>query len=300
LGNPVITETEIVAGEVPDPMTYKATRKGKHVIDVRMDAVYPGWQQYFLIVTDAHWDNPHCRRDMFHRFMKQAQERGAGVLFPGDFFCAMQGKYDPRANKSSLRPEHRVDNYIDSLIDTAYLDLLPYKDNIICISKGNHETNITRRLETDLITRLTEKLGVEAGGYTGYIRMMFSRGESNRITHPLFYHHGSGGGSPMTHGLADSMRKAIWVPDATFVVGGHIHTEVSATIRRQRLSMSGEIYYDEQIHITGTTLKDEFDPAGGYHVESGRAPRPIGSTWMRFFYDRHARGNVGHEITRAR
>lgn len=287
--------------EAGSGLPYVATRTDENVIAVKMDKVYPGWEQWFLIVTDAHWDNPHCRLDMFHRFMRQAVERGAGVIFPGDFFCAMQGKYDRRADKSSLRPEHQVSNYLDALVDTATKDLEPYKNNILLIAPGNHESSIMEKQETDLIGRLTEKLGVERGGYAGYFKFMFSRGGSNRIAHTLWYFHGSGsGGGPMTQGLPDSIKQAVWVPDAKFLVRGHAHNEWQTTIRRSRLSESGKEYFDEQVHIMGTTLKEEFSLKGGWHLETGKPPKPIGSTWLRFYYDRHARGNVGYQIERAR
>ena len=38
---------------------------------------------------------------------------------PGDVLCLMQGRYDPRGSKASVRPEHQVDNYLDAVISTA-------------------------------------------------------------------------------------------------------------------------------------------------------------------------------------
>ncbi len=298
------TVIDAAAGEATPGklLPFKAARNvdDDEVLDVRMDKVYPGWEQYFLIVTDAHWDNPHCRLDLFHRFHRQAVERGAGIIYPGDFFCAMQGKFDKRADKSALRHEHQQGNYLDALVDTAAKDLEPYKANILLLAPGNHETKILRDHETDLTTRLAEKLGVYRGGYGGYIRFMFSRGNSNRITLPLWYFHGAGAGGMMTQGIPDSIRQSVWVPDAKFMVRGHSHNEWVITIPQSRIGNNGKRYLDDQVHIMGTTLKDEFNMQGGWHLETGKPPKPIGSTWLHFYYDSHARGNVGYQVLRAR
>jgi hypothetical protein len=237
---------------------------------------------------------------MHKRHLDQAVERGAGILRFGDFFCAMQGKYDPRADKSSLRPEHQVTNYLDALVDTATEYLKPYAEHIIMVGRGNHEESIKRRQETDLIARLCKGLGVNAGGYSGFVRFMFSRAGSGYSNFPLYYHHGHGGGGPVTKGTIQTNRRAVYLPDAKFVVGGHIHEEWMLTIPRVRLSEAGKVYLDEQIHIQLPTYKQEFDLAGGYHVENGRPPKPLGGVWLRFYYDVSQRGRVGFDLLRAK
>jgi hypothetical protein len=284
------------AEDTPDPLPYTVVKKSEDVLIVNMDAVREGWDQYFLFVTDAHWDNPHCRRDLFSKFMRQARERRAGIVFPGDFFCAMQSKMDRRGGKSNLRPEHQSDNYFGSLIDTAFLDLIPYKDNILLMAYGNHETAVLKNAEIDLLKLLTDRLGVNRGGYAGFIKFQFSRGKSNHISKLLAYHHGYGGGGVATKGILDTGRRAVWLPDADLVLSGHVHERLDTTISRQRVSQSGETYIDHQRHIIGPTLKDEFSLQGGYHLEKGRPPKPLGATWIRFYYDTHARGNVAYQV----
>lgn len=57
--------------------------------------------------------------------------------------------------------------------------------------------------------------------------------------------------------------------------------------------------HDQQEHLQLSTYKQEFDLRGGYHIEKGRPPKPLGGTWLRFYYDSKARGNVGHELIKA-
>lgn len=203
--------------------TYTAATED-NVTTVRMN-IAEGWEQWFLLQSDEHWDNPHCVRPLHRRHHEQALERGAGIFKFGDFFCAMQGKYDPRASKESIRPEHQTVNYLDALIDTAADYLRPYASNIVLIGSGNHETSILRRLETDLTKRLCDKLGVQAGGYSGFVRFMFSRNTGGRISHNLYFFHGSGGGGAVTKGVIGTNRRAVWLPDATIICTGHVHEE---------------------------------------------------------------------------
>ena len=39
-----------------------------------------GWEQYFLLVSDAHIDNAHADRSMFDRHMRQCRERNGKWL----------------------------------------------------------------------------------------------------------------------------------------------------------------------------------------------------------------------------
>lgn len=264
-----------------------------------MDEVKAGWEQWFLLTSDIHWDNPHCDRTIYKKHLDQARERGAGIFCFGDFFCCMQGKYDPRANKESLRAEHQGANYFDLLVDTASDYLEPYKENFVMISPGNHETAILKRQETDLTSRLCRSLGIVQGGYAGYVRFLFSRGGSGKSNHNLFYHHGYGGGGPVTKGTIQNSRRSVWLPDAQTVVTGHIHESTSMVIPRLRLAPSGNTYIDEQTHVTLATYKQEFTLAGGWHIERGAPPKPLGGVWLRFFWDAQQRSHVGHEFIRA-
>ena len=77
---------------------------------------HDGW---VLLVSDVHWDNPKCDRKKLKRDFDEAVKRDALILSNGDFFCAMQGKYDRRSSKKDLRPEHQSNNYLDALVETG-------------------------------------------------------------------------------------------------------------------------------------------------------------------------------------
>jgi hypothetical protein len=120
-----------------------------NVVNVKIKS-QPNEPHWFLLRSDAHHDNPHCDRDLEKKHLDEALECGAGILDCGDLFCAMQGKYDRRACKSSLRPEHQTGEYLDALVNTAADFYQPYAKNWICFGQGNHECVDA---ETEVLTK---------------------------------------------------------------------------------------------------------------------------------------------------
>ena len=280
---------------------YTIERKSTDCIAVRCGETWgPGDEQWFLLQADVHWDNPHCVRRLYKKHLDQAIERDAGIFKFGDTFCAMQGNFDKRSSKESLRPEHQSINYFDALVDTAAEYHEPYKSHHILISEGNHETSIIKHHETNLVKRLASKLNVEAMGYTGFVRFLFTRKTGGRASRVAYFNHGYGGGGPVTKGVIQSNRRAVFLPDADFVVTGHIHERWDLSIPRLRVNAQGRTYLDEQVHIQLPTYKDEYNMAGGWHIERGGPPKPLGATWLRFFYDTDFPQNIGFEVIGAR
>ena len=146
-------------------LMYQTGQLANGILTIKAEDVRENWSQEFLLLSDVHWDNPHCKRDILHRLLVQAKERNAGIFVFGDLFCLMQGKYDPRASKDSIRPEHQCNDYLDAVIRTAVKDFQPYAANLELITPGNHETAILKRQETDMIQRLADGLGINRGGY---------------------------------------------------------------------------------------------------------------------------------------
>ena len=262
-------------------MRYVVEVTSEDVITLRHNNVGVGWEQPYLLISDVHWDNPHCDRRLLKAHLDEAVERQAGIMVFGDFFCAMQGKYDKRADKSALRPEHQVANYLDALVDTAAAWLAPYRERIVLIADGNHETAIRKHQETDLLARLCAQLGVAHMGYSGFARFMFATGRETgkRISKRLYWHHGSGGGGPVTKGVIQHSRRAASV-EADIFVSGHIHEAWQVENPVLRMLDSGALRKDTQHHVQLATYKDEFTPRGGFHVERGRPPKPLGGWWL--------------------
>jgi hypothetical protein len=228
-----------------------------------------------------------------------ALERGAPILDFGDFYCAMQGKGDPRGIKSDLRPENQVAQYLDSLVDCAAEELGKYKHLFAVLGRGNHDQAIKERKETDLIKRTANRFGCYAGGYSGFVRFLFEHTSgSDRRSITLWYTHGVGGGGQVSRGVTKSIRRSSITPDADVVVSGHIHESWYLEIPRYRLSSSHKVYQDIQYHIQLPTYKDEFQTGEGWAVEKEIPPKPLGAWWMKLTPERGSKG-VKIEFERA-
>jgi len=240
-----------------------------------------------LLQSDVHWDNPHCNRNMFKRHLEEALDLNAPVFGNGDLFCAMQGKYDKRSSKKDIRPEHMQGDYFDRLIETAAEYLKPYAKVLTVQGLGNHETAVSKNHEVSLTKNLVSRLrefnpNIYAGGYSGYVVFQINfRGKSK--TFKLFYNHGSGGGGPVTRGVIQTNRQAVYLADADIVWHGHTHDSWSMPIARIHLDNRLHIQHGRQLHVKTAGYKEEYDKGmGGFHIETGKAPKPIGAYWLEF------------------
>jgi len=247
-------------------------------------------EQWVLLQSDVHWDNPHCNWDLLHKHWSLAKERNAPILDNGDFFCAMQGKWDKRANKDDLRPEHRTATYLDALVATAADALHPFRDLLTLRGVGNHETGVIKRHETHLTERLVERLRMKhspaaLGGYSGFVVFSVRIKQTRVFPIKLYYHHGYGGGGPVTRGVIQTNRQAVYLADADMVWTGHTHDSWQMPIARVRLNQdTTRIEHTRQVHFRTAGYKEEYvDGWGGWHVERGGPPKPIGAAWLRFF-----------------
>lgn len=270
-------------------MSWKSERINNAVMKITIDGLKTNNdEQWVFLKSDDHWDNPKCNRALLKKHLDLAVERNAPIIGGGDLFCAMQGKYDKRANKSDLRPEHQNARYLDSLVDTATEWYAPYSKHIVCEGRGNHETAIIKNHETDLTDRLCSNLrgggGItEAMGYGYWVRFQMKRGAQTKSFLMKIFH-GSGGGGPVTKGVIQTNRRAVFLPDADIVMTGHVHEAWNVCLMRERINKSDNLSHDTQWHVCTPSYKEEYgDGSKGWHVERGAPPKPIGGYWLRFY-----------------
>lgn len=258
-----------------------------------------GWLQDFLFLSDVHFDSPHCDKKLLKVLLDEAVERKAPIVILGDWYDGMQSRNDPRRNKDELAEEYSVGQYLDALVMESYYFLESYKKYIVLMGEGNHDTAIRKKLETDLIWRLTRELGVQHLGYSGFMMFQFSHPKGNhRYRKELFYHHGAGGGGEVTKGTMRAQRQAAWV-DADIYVGGHIHESWRMDQKRLRLTQTGKPITTDMLHVCIPAVKDEFNLRRGFHVEKGRPPKPIGGMWLRFYHNPRKHGNIAFDAMKA-
>lgn len=258
-------------------------KHGRNVHELQLD----GKQVHVAMLSDLHWDNPKCDRQLLKKHLDFCKENNIPVIINGDFFCLMQGRGDNRRNKSDIRQEHNNARYLDSIVETASEWFKPYADIIKVIGYGNHETGIIKYQETDLLQRFVDLLNykcssnVQTGGYGGWviIRQMFHTNSS--VTTKVKYYHGSGGGGVVTKGALNLTRALEMYEDMDVFTMGHIHENSSRNDVRETINHNSKTGYSikqKQLHLmlTGTYKEEYGEGAYGWHVERGAPPKPLG------------------------
>lgn len=267
----------------------KVIEHGRNVHEV----ILPEGINQIAMLSDVHWDNPKCDWDLLIKDLEYCKENNLPIILNGDTFCLMQGKWDPRGNKSDIRPEHNSINYLDSIINTAVDFFSPYAHLIAVIGYGNHETSILKRHETDMIRRFVDLLNyknhtnVKTGGYGGWLIIKVEQRKDTLITFKGKYFHGSGGGGIVTRGEINLTRALETYEDFDFFTMGHIHENKATNVSRDTLvhhAAGGYRVEHRQIHlaITGTYKEEYKDGFQGWHIERGAPPKPTGGRIFEF------------------
>ena len=237
-----------------------------------------------LLLSDVHFDSTKCDRDMLKDHLDKALALKASVYIFGDWFDLMQGMYDPRRSYSSLRPEYKSITYLDDVINDAVEFLDPYKEVLAMVGRGNHETNIEKRLSTSPIDRLVGALGggIMAGPYSGWVQLVYSRNANNhggRHQRMLHFHHGYGGNAPRSKGVLNvDLDQKEW-PDADVIVSGHTHQKWHVPISVERITDRLNTYEDTVHHLKLGSYK-KLDRFAGWEVEKGFQQPRLGGWWM--------------------
>ena len=261
--------------------------------------------QEFLLISDLHWDNPHCDRGLLKNHLDEAVKRNAAIILNGDTYCCMGGKYDRRADKSLIRPEHNTDRYFDAIVDTSVEWFAPYAKNILLIGYGNHETAIIKHGETDLLQRFASTLNystgsaVQVGGYGGTIDIRVLHDTIRGVNFVVHYFHGHSGGGVVSKGVIQDQRLLAGTEGYDLTWMGHVHELYYHQNMVHRYDRSTKTLIQKPIHQLRTaTYKEEWD--GGYmgfHTERGRGPKPLGGYWLKLETSRNSsKDNKGPEL----
>lgn len=264
----------------------KVIRHGSNVHELQIE----GKETKIAMLSDLHWDNPKCDRDLLKKHLDYCKENDIPVMVNGDFFCLMQGRGDNRRNKSDIRPEHNNAKYLDSIVTTAVEWFTPYADILTVIGYGNHETGIIKWQETDILQRFVDLLNlkcnsnVQTGGYGGWL-IVKVMDNTKIFSTKIKYFHGSGGGGVVTKGALNLTRALELYEGCDVYTMGHIHENSARNDVRDTLSHNAyKGYYvsHKPIHlmITGTYKEEYQEGSKGWHVERGAPIKPVGGRFL--------------------
>jgi UDP-2,3-diacylglucosamine pyrophosphatase LpxH len=258
------------------------------------------------LLSDIHWDNPKCDRDMLKRHLDYCLAQNIPIFINGDLFCLMNGRGDKRGNKSDILLEHNNARYLDSVVETAVEWFSPYAHILTVIGYGNHETSIIKYQETDLLQRFVDlmnyknKSNIFTGGYGGWMVIKYEIRTNSQMTKTMKYFHGSAGGGIVTRGAINLTRALEIYENMDIFVMGHIHENSSRNDVRDTLQYNqGKRVYElhqKQIHlaITGTYKEEYGDGSNGWHIERGAPVKPVGGRILTLNGRRYKKDDLEH------
>jgi len=253
-----------------------------------------------LIVSDVHFDSLKCDHDSLKYHFDEIKRKNGQIIIVGDWFDVMGCHKDPRSKPADINPIYiqRGRSYLDLVVEDSFEFLKPYKENLLMISYGNHETSILKHRDTDPLERLIfllnqqEGSSVYKGQYAGWIK--FSIGRTGNVSHRTFliaYHHGKGGNAKRSKGILYSQLDAMEYPDANLIVSGHDHNKIydPSNVRRRIDIQSGKTHHDTVHWLkTGSYKKSANDM--GWEVERGFNPKKLGGWFVDLEYKRTQSG----------
>lgn len=181
--------------------------------------------------SDPHADSPQCDRKRFVKDLDTCKAEGRQIFLVGDLFDAIihsdRKRFVPSTN------EDNSDNQLNKKLDILFDILKPYANNILMITRGNHEESIIKYNGIDLLEILVKQLNmvktngqIALGDYQNFVRISFNKNNKLRTKYDIFLHHGAGGNAPITKGMLD-FNRIIHGVDADLVLIGHKHNAIA-------------------------------------------------------------------------
>jgi len=250
---------------------------------------------YLYPFFDAHLGAIESSEAQLIRKVKECANLGnyGLALGGGDWLDCITSK-DWRWRTNGLAPWVEKRNIIDSQRRRANEIFQPVIDQrqFIGIGTGNHEEEIHKRHDDDVIRNICRDVAVPYAGYTCFYVLQFVR--AGKTTHSLTIHAWHGAGSAQSEG-ARLMRLTRLVNDiqANIYLMGHLHAMTSHTPDRL-IQCNGRVKSVKlAATICGSWLKTYAQPHKGeildpsYGEEKGYKPSRIGMPVIRITPDNY-------------
>jgi len=293
---------------VPIKERLTITRPDPQVMWIRTYGMKAGYRFRLMILPDLHLDNNKSVRSLIKKHLDYAVEHQIPVILLGDIFDIMGAKSDKRQNSTDIysgvlnwrpklpngkRNEDYHGPYFEKVVGFVSEFLEPYKDVIIGLLYGNHETAITKHNEIDVLRMLATSLGLDPElhllPYQSYLRVFFRQykdgGSQGHIQRTIGMHHGYGGGGVKTKGILPLGRTHDHIGihlDA--LIMGHFHEGLETRHRSTHMDKKGRLEVKETMLIIAGCYKDEGRGGMGFHTERGRPPKPLGGALLEWEY----------------
>lgn len=189
------------------------------------------------LMSDLHIGSLHTDYKLIESELKRAEAEDALIAINGDVFDAILPGDRKRYRANNLHPRmySAGDDMIGESIRWAAEILAPYAKRILMIGDGNHDDSVARYHHIEPVKHLCILLAKDAGkpiyygGYHGFLHFKFPLANKNtsRATghYVIHYHHGAGGGAPVTKGAITFSRAQMWLEGVDAIWRGHTHNK---------------------------------------------------------------------------
>jgi len=243
-----------------------------------------------LHISDIHFDSMHCDVELLKKHLDIIKRKDGHIYIYGDVFDVMGCYGDPRSKFQDVNPKYfDRGEYLNLVVEDAVNFFTPYVKNIRMISEGNHESEIRRRRDVDILSWLVRSLNDQGGNiakgfYSGWNEFVFAqKGRSSSIlTH---YHHGKGGNAKRSKGILNAQLDTMENPDCDFVFRGHTHQKFHDPSNvKYRVNLTKKVVKKKTTHYIQTGSYKDGTGMGksGWEVQKGFMPSRLGGWFVDF------------------
>ena len=246
---------------------------------------------WVLNVSDVHYDSKNCDRKLLKKHFDFIKSVNGKIIINGDWLDVMGMKHDPRSIPNDIRPEYMKPgaSYLDLVIEDSFEFLKKYKDNLLLIGYGNHETNIVKRQQIDPLKWLVKLLhakgsNVMLGCYTGALILGFNINGTDRRTSKIFYHHGYGGNAKRSKGVLNADLDIGQNPWADIITSGHDHQKWHLPYMVKDLDDKNNKWRKRKVDILKTGSYKKKSEGFGWEVEKNFNEPTLGGYFIKYKY----------------
>jgi hypothetical protein len=209
-------------------------------------------------IGDSHIGTKHCTESDLQKIITEIKDNPQAIWIGmgdyGEFITPSDKRWDSKSIADWLIGKQ--DNVAEEQTKRLVELFSPIVDKCIGLLEGNHEDAIRRFLHTDVQTNLCDRLKLPNLGYSTWVKLRFSRENSNEHhVYKCVFSHGSGWA--ITPGAKmNRLQRFMSAFDARIYGMGHMHDIITHTVPYLELSDANIIKQKERVGaITGCWFK---------------------------------------------
>lgn len=178
---------------------------------------------------------------------------------------------------------HCIDNLAE--MQTRYVVelLMPVKDKILGIVRGNHERHILRSCDIDMTDNIAHRLGIPNLQDSAFIILHINSTGNNKSIYTIYVTHGNVAGRK-SGGKANRLEDLMGMFEADIYMIGHGHKKIAHTSSRLEPHRKDNKWIlkskKKTGFMTGSYLKSYEQNSGGYAEQMMLPPSDIGAVYV--------------------